>query len=92
MDKDKGKKLNDGIFDIVLGSIIMTGSNFTGGILLEKILVLLGLLIFTVGVIRTIINIKGKNKKGLSIFLGILGVISTAAFIGLLIRLILSCV
>ena len=31
MDKDKGKKLNDGIFDILLGSMIMTGANFTGG-------------------------------------------------------------
>ena len=37
MDKDKGKKLNDGIFDILLGSMIMTGANFTGGMLLEKI-------------------------------------------------------
>lgn len=87
---DKENKFDDNIAEIVLGSILITVNNFNGGSLLEKIFVLLGLLIFIVGIIRTIVKYKGKNKKGMIIFLALMGVLSVGTFLGLLYRLIFA--
>lgn len=87
---DKENKFDDNIAEIVLGSILITVNNFNGGSLLEKIFVLLGLLIFIVGIIRTIVKYKGKNKKGMIIFLALMGVLSVGTFLGLLYRFIFA--
>lgn len=87
---DKENKFDDNIAEMVLGSILITVNNFNGGSLLEKIFVLLGLLIFIVGIIRTIVKYKGKNKKGMIIFLALMGVLSVGTFLGLLHRLIFA--
>lgn len=87
---DKENKFDDNIAEMVLGGILITVNNFNGGSLLEKIFVLLGLLIFIVGIIRTIVKYKGKNKKGMIIFLALMGVLAVGTFLGLLYRLIFA--
>lgn len=87
---DKEHKFDDNIVEIVLGSTLVGVNNFNGGSLLEKIFVLLGLVILIVGIFRTIKKYKDKNKKGMIIFLILMGLISTGVFLGLLYRFILA--
>ena len=87
---DKEHKFDDNIAEIVLGSTLVSVNNFNGGSLLEKIFVLLGLFILIVGIIRTIKKYKNKNKKGMIIFLVLMGLISTGVFLGLLYRFIFA--
>ena len=85
---DKEHKFDDNIAEIVLGSTIVSMNNFNGGSLLEKIFVLVGLFILIVGIIRTIV--KNKDKKGMIIFLALMGLILSGVFLGLLYRFIFS--
>ncbi len=86
MSKDniKESKFDDNIAEIVLGGTLAGAFNFNNGSSLEKIFVLLGLVILIVGIIRTIIKYKGKNKKGMIVFLVIMGLLSTITFFGLI--------
>ena len=54
----------------------------------EKIFVLLGFITLIVGIVRTTIKYKEQNKKGMMIFLIIMGLISVITFLGLLYRFI----
>lgn len=87
---DKEHKFDDNIVEIVLGSTLVGVNNFNGGSLLEKIFVLLGLVILIVGIFRTIKKYKDKNKKGMIIFLILMGLISAGVFLGLLYRFIFA--
>lgn len=87
---DKEHKFDDNIVEIVLGSTIVSVNNFNDGSLLEKIFVLLGLVILIVGIFRTIKKYKEKNKKGMIIFLILMGLISAVLFLGLLYRFIFA--
>ena len=82
----KEKQLDDNILEIVLGSILISLNSFSSGMMIEKIFVLAGFIILIVGIIRSII--KYKEKKGLFIFLIIMGIIAVAVFLGLLYKLI----
>ncbi len=82
----KEKQLDDNILEIVLGSILISLNSFSSGMMIEKIFVLAGFVILIVGIIRSII--KYKEKKGLFIFLIIMGIIAVAVFLGLLYKLI----
>ena len=81
---EKEKKISDGTTELITGNTILLCNDFADGMVLEKILVILGLLISTVGIIRAFLGYKKKSKKGMCIFLGILGTLYIAAFIGLL--------
>ncbi len=83
----KENKLDDSILEIVLGSILISLNNFTDGMLIEKIFVLAGFVILLVGIVRSIIKYKDQKKKGILIFLIIMGIIAAIAFLGLLYRL-----
>lgn len=87
---NKEHKFDDNIVEIVLGSTLIGVNNFNDGILLEKVFVLLGLVILMVGIIRTIMKYKDKNKKGMIIFLILMGLISAVVFLGLLYRLVFA--
>ncbi len=78
------KKISDGTIGLITGNIVLLSNDFADGMAIEKILVILGLLISIVGIIRAFLGCKKKNKKGMCIFLGILGALYIAAFVGLL--------
>jgi len=84
----KKNKIDDNIVEIILGSMLISLNKFNEGIILEKIIVLLGFIILIVGIIRTIIKYKNQNKKAMIIFLIIMGIISVVTFLGLLYRFI----
>ena len=81
---EKEKKVSDGTAELITGNTILLCNDFADGMVLEKILVILGLLISIVGIIRAFLDYKKKNKKGMCIFLGILGALYIVAFVGLL--------
>ncbi len=83
-DNTKEQKFDDNIAEIVLGGTLAGAFNFNNGSSLEKVFVLLGLVILIVGIIRTIIKYKGKNKKGMIVFLVLMGLLSTITFFGLI--------
>ena len=83
---NKEKKLDDGIVEIILGSTLANLNNFNNGSLLEQILVLGGLIIFLVGIFRTIIKYKKENKKGILLFLIAMGIMVTGLFLALTYR------
>ena len=83
----KSNKFDDNIVEILLGTSLIGFNNFNDGMLLEKIFVLLGFIILIVGIIRTTIKYKEQNKKGMMIFLVLMGLISVGTFLGLLYRL-----
>ena len=83
-DNTKEQKFDDNIAEIVLGGTLAGAFNFNNGSSLEKFFVLLGLVILIVGIIRTIIKYKGKNKKGMIVFLVLMGLLSTITFFGLI--------
>ena len=87
---DNKHKFDDNIVEIVLGSTLVSVNNFNSDLLLEKIFVLCGLVILIVGIFRTIRKYKGENKKGMIIFLILMGLISIGFFLGLLYRLIFA--
>jgi len=70
--------------------MLISLNKFNEGIILEKIIVLLGFIILIVGIIRTIIKYKNQNKKAMIIFLIIMGIISVVTFLGLLYRFIFT--
>jgi len=86
----KKNKIDDNIVEIILGSMLISLNKFNEGIILEKIIVLLGFIILIVGIIRTIIKYKNQNKKAMIIFLIIMGIISVVTFLGLLYRFIFT--
>lgn len=81
---EKEKKISDGTAELITGNTFLLCNDFADGMVLEKILVILGLLISIVGIIRAFLDYKKKSKKGMCIFLGILGALYIAAFVGLL--------
>lgn len=81
MEKEKNQRRTT---ELITGNTILLCNNFADGMVLEKILVILGLLISIVGIIRAFLGYKKKSKKGMCIFLGILGALYIAAFVGLL--------
>ena len=87
---DKIRKIDDNIIEIIIGGLIIGIGKFNGSGLLDKIIFLLGMFLFIIGIFRTLMKYKGQNKKGMTIFLTMLGVLLSAAFIGLLFRLILA--
>lgn len=84
----KSNKFDDNIVEILLGTSLISFNNFNDGMLLEKIFVLLGFIILIVGIVRTTMKYKEQNKKGMMIFLIIMGLISVITFLGLLYRYI----
>ena len=84
----KSNKFDDNIVEILLGTSLISFNNFNDGMLLEKIFVLLGFIILIVGIVRTTMKYKEQNKKGMMIFLIIMGLISVITFLGLLYRFI----
>lgn len=84
----KSNKFDDNIIEILLGTTLISFNNFNDGMLLEKIFVLLGFIILIVGIVRTTMKYKEQNKKGMMIFLIIIGLISVVTFLGLLYRFI----
>lgn len=83
----KTNKIDDNIIEILLGSILIGLNNFNDGLFVEKIFTLLGFVILIFGIIRTILKYKDHNKKGMIIFLIIIGLIFIITFISLLCRL-----
>lgn len=79
----KEKKVSDGTTELIIGNTLLLCNNFAEGMVLEKILVIVGLLISIVGIFRAFLSYKKKSKKGMCIFLGILGVLFVVAFVGL---------
>lgn len=84
----KSSRFNDNIVEILLGTLLISFNNFNDGMLLEKIFVLLGFIILIIGIVRTTMKYKEQNKKGMMIFLIIMGLISVVTFLGLLYRFI----
>ena len=84
----KANKFDDNIVEILIGTSLISFNNFYDGMLLEKIFVLLGFIILIVGIVRTTMKYKEQNKKGMMIFLIIMGLISVITFLGLLYRFI----
>ncbi len=78
------KNIDDGIVEIMLGSVLIAINNFSNGTLIERIFVSLGFIIFNIGIFRTMLKYKADNKKGMMIFLIIMNVVSILVFIGLL--------
>lgn len=87
---DKTRKIDNNIIEILIVGSILGISKFNGIGLLDKIIFLLGMFLFIIGVFRTLMKYKGQNKKGMMIFLTLLGILLSVAFIGLLFRLILA--
>ena len=87
---EKNKKFDDSIIEILLGALLISLNNFNDGMVWEKNIVLLGFVILTVGIVRATVKYKEQNKKGMMIFLIIMGLISVAAFLGLLFRFIFA--
>lgn len=85
---EKSNKFDDSIIEILLGTSFISFYNFYDGMLLEKIFVLLGFILLIVGIVRTTIKYKEQNKKGMVIFLIIMGLISVITFLGLLYRFV----
>ena len=83
----KENQLDDNILEIVLGSVLISLNSFTNGMLIEKIFVLAGFVILLVGIVRSIMKYKDQKKKGILIFLIIMGIIALVAFLGLLYKL-----
>ena len=81
---EKEKKVSDGTTELITGNLCLLCNDFADGMVLEKILVILGLLISIVGIVRAFFDYKKKSKKGMCIFLGILGALYIVAFVGLL--------
>ena len=88
--KKKKPKYDDNIIEILFGTSLIGFNNFNGGLLFEKIFVLLGFIILIIGICRTILKYKEQNNKGMIIFLIIMGLISAVTFLGLLYRFILG--
>ena len=86
MNKEHG--LDDNIAEIILGGLLISVGKFNDGILIEKIIVLLGFVFFMIGIAGTIKRYKTRNKKGIIIFLLLTFIISLAVFLGLLYRFI----
>ncbi len=80
----KEKKISDGTIELITGNTVLLCNDFADGMVLEKILVIAGLLISIVGIVRAFLSYKKNSKKGMCIFLGILGALYIAAFVGLL--------
>ncbi len=80
---EKEKKVNDGTIELVTGNTFILCNDFADGMVLEKILVIVGLLMSIVGIVRAFLSYKKKSKKGMCIFLGILGALYVVAFVGL---------
>lgn len=86
----KEKKISDGTIELITGNTVLLCNDFADGMVLEKILVIAGLLISIVGIVRAFLSYKKNSKKGMCIFLGILGALYIAAFVGLLCMFILK--
>lgn len=87
---EKEKKVSDGTVELTTGNIILLCNDFADGMVLEKILVILGLLLSIVGIVRAFLSCKKNSKKGMCIFLGILGALYVVACVGLLCMFILK--
>lgn len=86
----KEGKFDDNIVEILLGSLLIGLNNFNDGMLLEKVFVIFGFLILIVGIIRTIMKYRGQNKKAMTLFLIIMGIVSIVAFLSLFYRFIFA--
>jgi len=80
---EKEKKVSDGTIELITGNSLLLCNDFADGMVLEKILVIVGLLISIVGIVRAFLSCKKQSKKGMCIFLGILGALYVVAGIGL---------
>jgi hypothetical protein len=89
MNKVSKKEHNydDATIEVVLGSFLFSASDFNGGNMVEKIVVLLGLVILLVGLVRLIIKYKNQNKILMLVLLSIFAIIASFTFIGLMLRL-----
>lgn len=92
--KKTKKKINkkepnkeSGIVEVMVGCLIFGTSDFNGGNIFEKIVVLMGLVIFMVGIFNLLPNYRKENKKGMIVFLSIMGILAIAVFCGLLFKL-----
>ena len=80
---EKEKKVSDGTIELITGNSLLLCNDFADGMVLEKILVVVGLLISIVGIVRAFLSCKKQSKKGMCIFLGILGALYVVACVGL---------
>ncbi len=53
---EKEKKISDGTAELITGNTFLLCNDFADGMVLEKILVILGLLISIVGIIRAFLG------------------------------------
>ncbi len=83
----KEQNIDESVAEILIGSMLVGTSDFNGGMLLEKFVVLFGFVILLVGIIRALPKYKEQNKKGMIIILSIVGVVVIVTLIGLVLRL-----
>lgn len=83
----KEYNVDENIVEIVLGSMLISTSDFNDGMLLEKFVVLFGFVILLVGVFRLIPKYREQNKKGMVIILTVVGIVAIVTLLGLVLRL-----
>ena len=84
----KEQNIDESVAEVLIGSMLVSTSNFNGGILLEKFVVLFGFIILLVGIIRALPKYGKQNKKGMVIILSVVGIVVIVTFIGLVLRLV----
>ena len=83
----KEQNIDESVVEILIGSMLVGTSDFNGGLLLEKFVVLFGFVILLVGIIRALPKYKEQNKKGMVIILSVVGIVVIVTLIGLVLRL-----
>ena len=83
----KEQNIDESVAEILIGTMLVSTSDFNGGILLEKLVVLFGFVILLVGIIRALPKYREQNKKGMLILLSTVGIVVIFTMIGLVLKL-----
>ena len=83
----KEQNIDESVAEILIGTMLVSTSDFNGGILLEKLVVLFGFVILLVGIIKALPKYREQNKKGMFILLSTVGIVVIFTMIGLVLKL-----